>query len=262
MAADESSGRVALPVGTGAGRVSIAPDGSLSQPALEAAEATNSEHPTLHRQPIDKRRSDSDHPPPPSTLKPTQLRLISIFSMMLFGAVLIAGILRSFVPKEDQVIVIERERSPVATEAGSAAVAPAAAEPTDEDSEKLTKVAAGEAAPARASSAVSPAANKQANAAPVEPDPVLLTSRFAHEQPRVQRCFTMQAQEADARADLTLEFQVSSAGQVERAELLSANAASAGLGSCLVEVAKSTRFPRLTHGVTFRIPIQARVAQP
>jgi hypothetical protein len=106
------------------------------------------------------------------------------------------------------------------------------------------------------------AASKSSVSAPVDPDPAMLTSRFAHEQSRVQRCFATQAQESDAQAALTVEFQVSSSGVVERAVLLPAQVAITPLGACLLEVAKGTRFPRLTRSVSFRIPIQARVTQP
>jgi outer membrane biosynthesis protein TonB len=199
--------------------------------------------------------------------------MVSLISMVLFGAFLVAGMLRSWTHKEDQVIVIEREPNQVAAIAGApantAAAAPASADDNDEDEAQPEPPAKGAgvvedvpgAAPTRQKeSATAAKPQPPANAAPVEPDPALLTKRFAQEQSRVQRCFATEAQQSDAQAELTLEFQVSSAGVVERAELL--HPASAALGSCLLDVAKSTRFPRLTRAVTFRIPIQTRVAQP
>jgi len=188
----------------------------------------------------------------PSGLKPTQLRAVAVLSMTLFGALLVAGILRSLERKEDRVIVIERETSPEPT----AAAEPPEAEPAVAVSgDTLTNRAAkpaGTAAPAI----------KSAPAGPIEPEPAALTSRFAREQPRVQRCFATHANAESSLGELTIEFHVASSGTVDKTILLPAQLASSALGTCLLEVAKSTRFPRLTRSVTFRIPIQARVAQP
>lgn len=187
--------------------------------------------------------------------RPSQLRLVSLLSMILFGAFLVAGMLRAFTRKEDQVIVIEREPNQVAARAGRAAEEP---EEQAQDDEENADVLADSpaAAPAKPSSAK---AQPQASSAPVDPDPALLTKRFAQEQSRVQRCFATEAQQGDTDAELTLEFRVSSAGVVERAEL--PGTVSAALRTCLLDVAKGTRFPRLTRAVTFRIPIQTRVTQ-
>jgi hypothetical protein len=271
-AAEVSSGRVALPIGTGASRVSIASNGRISQfpDALPSAEAIGSEHPTLHKL---ERRSDSDQPPPPSMLKPSQLRLLTILSMMLFGAFLIAGILRSLSPKQDQVIVIEREPNHVVgvTGAGAANVAPAEqaealAEPPEDkappakpESQARSRAAADGAPSAGLAQKISA---ESSVARPVEPDPKLLTWHFALEEGRVQGCFAAHAYASDAQAELSVEFQVSSEGKVERAELLPANAVSPDLRSCVLHVAKTTHFPRLTRAVTFRIPIQTRVKKP
>lgn len=240
-----------------AGRVSIAPDGQAS------LAPGSSGQPTM-------RRVEQQSPTTQAPLRPSQLRMVSLISMVLFGAFLVAGMIRSFTHKEDQVIVIEREsnREPnqVAGLAGTAAnTAQQAEELDDEEEPELPAKAAAltqepaASPPARQKEAAAAKSAPPVNAAPVEPDAALLTNRFAQEQSRVQRCFATEAQQSDAQAELTLEFQVSSAGVVERAELL--HPASAALGSCLLDVAKSTRFPRLTRGVTFRIPIQARMAQ-
>ena len=206
-----------------------------------------SEQPTL-------RRVDPGVTMPTPVMRPSQLRLISLLSMILFGAFLVAGMLRSFTRKEDQVIVIEREPNQAQAPAGTPALAAAAPEEAETEDETDAPVEAHRA-PAKPNGS-KPA--QHTNAGPVEPDPALLTNRFAQEQPRVQRCFATEAQQRDTLAELTLEFQVSSAGVVERAELPAT--VSAALRSCLLDVAKSTRFPRLTRAVTFRIPIEARVA--
>ena len=255
-AAADAAGSFQLAPLAASARVSVAPDGA-------AALGGGSDQPTM-------RRVERKTPATPSALRPSQLRMVSLISMVLFGAFLVAGMLRSWTHKEDQVIVIEREPNQVAGLAGTPANTAAAAEDDEEEAEpELPAKGAAvvedvpAAAPARQrenkESSAAAKAQPAANAAPVEPDPAFLTKRFAQEQSRVQRCFATEAQQSDAQAELTLEFQVSSAGVVERAELL--HPASAALGSCLLDVAKSTRFPRLTRAVTFRIPIQARVTQ-
>jgi serine/threonine-protein kinase len=223
--------------------ISLPPEGRESFPG-------SSDQPTL-------RRVDPGPTVPTPVLRPSQLRLVSLLSMIVFGAFLVAGILRAFTSKEDQVIVIEREPNQVAAPAGTPASAAALAEEAEAEDAPMDGVAeAHVAAPAKPSASRQA---QQASAGPVEPDPALLTKRFAQEQPRVQRCFATEARQGDAQAELTLEFQVNTFGVVERAELPAS--VSAALRSCVLDVAKSTRFPRLTKAVTFRIPIQARVTQ-
>lgn len=208
--------------------------------------------PHVSEQPTVRRVEPAVTAPTP-VLRPTHLRLISLVSLILFGAFLVAGLMRSFSRKEDQVIVIEREPNQVLAPAGMPAL-PEAEPELPELEAKLDPTDPAAVEPAKPGGG-----RPQAQSAgPVEPDPALLTRRFAQEQARVQRCFATQAQHSDTQAELTLEFQVSSAGVVERAELPAA--VSSALRSCLLDVAKSTRFPRLTKAVTFRIPIQARVA--
>lgn len=232
-----------------AGRVSLA-DAHASLPP-EAGDR-NSDQPTIRR--ADRRSSPS--------LRPTTLRLIALVSMALFGSILVAGILRSLEHKQDQVIVIEREPGPAPSaprsglasgaSVGAAAETNAPSKPVqDVEGDKPAITGSRESARARA-----------AHAEPVEPEPGVFTDRFAHQQARVQRCFASHARPSDAQGELTVEFRVTSSGTVERAVLLPARVASTPLGSCLLDVAKGTRFPRLTRAVTFRIPIQARVKQP
>ncbi|HTU57729.1 MAG TPA: protein kinase, partial [Polyangiales bacterium] len=241
-AAAVPSGSLQLAPLTASPGISLPPEGRESFPP-------SSDQPTM-------RRVDPGPTVPTPVMRPTHLRLVSLLSMVLFGAFLVAGMLRSFTRKEDQVIVIERESNQATAPAGSPAIAAAVA---DEEAPTDTVAEAQAAAPVKPNGGKPAQQTSVASAGPVEPDPALLTKRFAQEQSRVQRCFTTEAQQSDTQAELTLEFQVSTAGVVERAELPAS--VSAALRSCLLDVAKSTRFPRLTKAVTFRIPIQARVTQ-
>jgi serine/threonine-protein kinase len=198
----------------------------------------------------------------------SQLRWVALASMVLFGSLLMAGILRSLEHKEDRVIVIEREAnasdtsgpkpvadmSPLASAGGPGSVR--GHDPSAADSNGAPPTAAAESRPAQ------PTASVRGSNTALGPEPLLLTSSFAHEQPRVQRCFTAHADSSQSLAEITIGFHVSPAGEVEQADVKPSRVASSALGGCLLDIAKSTRFPRLTHAVTFRIPIQTRVASP
>jgi len=162
------------------------------------------------------------------------LRWVAVACLLLLSSVPVAGILHWLDRRDDRVIVIERE-----------AHAPAEAGPN-------SKI------PGRDAIAVEPAAKARVSAA-VEPEPELLTSTFAREQGRIQDCFAAHAP-GDASPPLfTLSFRVMASGEVEQAALKPGHVASSPLGLCLLQLAKSTRFPLLTHAVTFQIPIRARV---
>jgi len=185
----------------------------------------------------------------PSTIpSPMRVRWMLAGSLMLFGALLVASVVRWLEPKPaDRVIVIEREPN--------ADVEPMT--PTES-----SPVSAKSNAPHVSINPTKPSSTKSAPAPALNPEAGMLTSNFARQQSRIQRCFGTHARAADSQSEIMIEFRVDSAGNVEKAELVPAKLASGALGSCLISVAKSTHFPRLTHGVTFRIPIQARVTEP
>jgi serine/threonine protein kinase len=217
----------------------------------------------------------------------TLLRWVSVLSMVLFGALAVAGILRSLEHKEDQVIVIERETNAPTDNLVEPSAAPAhrpalaardnllrdaevhesnGTEGSGSEGNTYTRAAerdtAARAAGAAGAKAARSSAPKPNTPVPVGPEPLLLTSTFAREQPRVQRCFAAHADNSDSLAEITLGFHVGLGGTVETVDMTPARLASSALGTCLLDIAKNTRFPRLTHSVTFRIPIQARVAMP
>jgi serine/threonine-protein kinase len=177
---------------------------------------------------------------------PGRMRLVIAASLTLIGAMVVAGVVRMVEPKEARVIVIEREPTSPSDDT------PPARQPAQPNSPQpsATTLPNGKAPPARSTPA-------HVNA----PEPALLTSSFAHEQPRIQRCFAAHGQQEASAGEITVEFSVDASGEVETAQLSPPSAAAGPLGACLVGVAKTTRFPRLTRAVTFRIPIQARVTE-
>ena len=176
---------------------------------------------------------------------PMRVRWMLAGSLTLFGVAIVASVLRLVEPKPDRVIVIEREANAPADESPG----PQASDSDPPEAPTAIKPATPTA------TAKAPSAKP---AAAVDPESAVLTSTFAREQPRVQRCFTSHAQSGDSSNEIVVEFHVASSGSVAKAVLAPAKLGGSALGNCLISVAKSTRFPRLTRGVTFRIPIQAR----
>jgi serine/threonine-protein kinase len=179
--------------------------------------------------------------------------VLVLSALLLAAGAAAAGVLLGRVNHRvggDRVVVIERQPNAPAQPAPAAAIA--VAEPE---------------APSNAERAPEPATSASGNlahsAAPIEaalaPDPKLLTRVFARQQARVQLCFSTHGDQLDTRPELSIEFHVSASGAVEQAELTPVTIAKTELGACLSRVARSTRFPKLTEGVAFRIPVTARL---
>ncbi len=86
-----------------------------------------------------------------------------------------------------------------------------------------------------------------------------LTRAFGKQKARVQACFEQHAGNADGTTDLAVRFHVESDGRVVSAELIPASLAATPLGTCLLVIARSTRFGPLDKPMTFRVPLHARV---
>jgi serine/threonine-protein kinase len=228
--------------------------------AADSGELDPNDLPTLRRGQI-----QSSNPP---GVIAQRMRLVAAASATIVGALMVSVVVRWLQPKES-VIVIEREPSAfvdsVNRQPASQAVAANGGQVIEDESNTSAEHTAGvtRSQPTASDKDKDKARStgKSPGAQPVSPEPALLTSIFAREQARIQRCFTLHAEASDSQGPITVEFRVDAAGTVESAQLLPPSAASAALGSCLLDVARATHFPRLTHVVTFRIPIQARVAQ-
>jgi serine/threonine-protein kinase len=83
-----------------------------------------------------------------------------------------------------------------------------------------------------------------------------LTSAFQKQRGRVESCFRQNP--SDATPQLTLRFQLDANGTVRTAELSPSAVAASPLGSCILGVARGTRFPPSNAPVSFTIPITAR----
>lgn len=93
-------------------------------------------------------------------------------------------------------------------------------------------------------------------AAPREPTSEYLTQVFSRRQNQIQACFA-HAKPEQTNLTLQVAFQVDASGKVTTATV--SPGGGTPLGSCLSNVARSTRFGVLTRGTSFRIPVRATV---
>lgn len=105
----------------------------------------------------------------------------------------------------------------------------------------------------------SPRASKSSSVStsgPHEPTSQYLTQVFARRQGQIQSCFA-HAKPEQTNLTLQVAFQVDAAGKVTDAAV--SPGGGTALGSCLLGVARSTRFGALTRSASFRIPVRASV---
>jgi serine/threonine protein kinase len=111
--------------------------------------------------------------------------------------------------------------------------------------------AASEASEASEASAASEA-SERSNSTPRQ-----LTIYVMRRREAVERCFDAHAKQLAGRPQLELRFQLETTGKVQRVDLFPEALADTGLGRCLLEVARGTRFPPQAEVVAFRVPITA-----
>ncbi|MBA3397922.1 MAG: serine/threonine protein kinase [Deltaproteobacteria bacterium] len=87
-----------------------------------------------------------------------------------------------------------------------------------------------------------------------ELDGAQLERMFARQRPQLASCFRAHPGESRDQ-QLSMRFQINTAGKVVSAEVLPATVASTALGTCLANVARATAFGPQPRGATFRIPI-------
>ena len=75
-----------------------------------------------------------------------------------------------------------------------------------------------------------------------------------------QNCFASRLEEAEKYPEAILHFSVGGKGGAPEVNVEPQALAITGLGVCLKEAAGKVRFPELGEGVSFRVPVRARVA--
>jgi serine/threonine-protein kinase len=89
--------------------------------------------------------------------------------------------------------------------------------------------------------------------------PVAALSRaFARNQARISRCFESGAVDVSGVPQISVRFEIDAAGAVTAATLEPPALGGTALGTCILDVARATRFPPQPEPVAFRIPITAR----
>jgi eukaryotic-like serine/threonine-protein kinase len=155
----------------------------------------------------------------------------------------------------EQLVVIQRE-SANTTVATTRAAAQAPSPPTEPAQAPAT------ASPRAAEPEVPEAAGVTSAAKPAHtaavPDPKALSQIFGRKQARVESCFHKHAAASAGPAGpppLSIHFRVNDTGEVAEASISPDDMAATALGGCLLDVARTTHFGALQHGVAFRIPI-------
>lgn len=93
---------------------------------------------------------------------------------------------------------------------------------------------------------------------PKEPTSQYLTQVFSRRQSQIQACFA-KAKPEQTSVVLQIAFQVDASGKVTSANVSPSALANTPLGTCLLNIARSTRFGALTQSASFRIPVRASV---
>jgi eukaryotic-like serine/threonine-protein kinase len=95
---------------------------------------------------------------------------------------------------------------------------------------------------------------------PPRPDAATLTREFRRHQPRVESCIHRHVEQIDRHPQISVRFEVNAKGKVTSAELTPPALTDTPLGACILGVARSVQFSRLSKPVVFSIPITARRA--
>jgi serine/threonine protein kinase len=90
------------------------------------------------------------------------------------------------------------------------------------------------------------------------PDASTLTREFRRHQARVEKCIQEHPDQMDRYPQISVRFEVNSAGKVTAAELTPPALAGKPLGVCILGVARAVQFSPLSKAVAFSIPISAR----
>jgi eukaryotic-like serine/threonine-protein kinase len=174
-------------------------------------------------------------------------------ALVLLSGAAIALMTRTQAPPRSQYVVIEK--SPAASPPPAAPPPPSIALVASPSPERPPGARA-EAQPAAPTRVTAPSAKSSAQ----RPDASTLTREFRRHQPRVERCIQEHPDQIDRYPQISVRFEVNSAGKVTAAELTPPTLAGKPLGACILGVARAVQFSPLSKPVAFSIPITARRA--
>jgi TonB family protein len=137
--------------------------------------------------------------------------------------------------------------------------------------EPAPSVAASPAPPVAASSEPTETPSKEAKAPAATPGRAearaadgrgtTLARAFQRQEGKIQSCFQRHAGESQREPNIAVRFQIDASGAVQNAVVTPSSVAGTPLGQCLVTVARSTHFGPQPEGISFSIPIAARVVR-
>ena len=218
---------------TETGEVAAAPAG----PSLTAPVGPAASQPAVATVPV----------APPSATKSTPLIVFAAGGLVLaMGGVSYAWLARAPAPPKERFLLIEKQIEPEAPGSVGPSWSGAALQPPPD-------------VPAAApSSSATPPAAKLAARPVLDASGNSITAAFQRQRGRVEACFRAEPAAAAAQPQLTIRFQIEASGAVRSADLVPASLAGSALGSCILGVARGTRFPAGDAPVSFTIPITAR----
>lgn len=185
-------------------------------------------------------------PAPPPARRRHTLGLVAGFSVALGLGGAAFGLLRGQAnAPAPRFLLIEKQ-----TEADAAASPTSAAAVSAPSSTEPPSLPGGAGGSGPRGSKPAPSEGKGASNA-VQP----LTAAFQRQRGKIEACFL--ANPGDGAEQLTLQFQIDAAGGVRGVALQPSALSSSPLGSCVLNVARSTPFPAGTAPISFSIPITA-----
>ncbi|HEX2872493.1 MAG TPA: protein kinase [Polyangiaceae bacterium] len=163
--------------------------------------------------------------------------------LLALAGVSYAWLAQRAAPPKERFLLIEKQADPEPSPAAQASASGSVAAP----------VTAPSAEPSRSAMPAAKAPRPTADVAGSS-----LTAAFQRQRGRIEACFRAQPTVAAEQPQLTIRFQVEASGAVRSADLVPASLAGSALGSCILGVARATRFPAGEAPVSFTIPITAR----
>jgi serine/threonine-protein kinase len=109
--------------------------------------------------------------------------------------------------------------------------------------------------------AASPDPNEPRKNKPSTPDASALTRALRKQRPRLEACFIKHSVALEGHATTQLAFDLATDGTLTHVEVSPTLLAQTELGQCLLNVARSTRFPPQPRAVSFTIPLTASTSR-
>jgi serine/threonine protein kinase len=207
---------------------------------------------TSSMNPVPFEHDPSTLPPAPPASKRGPVVVVALAASIGALVALFAWSLLAPAPAvREQLVVIQRESA--ATTVATAHLEAKAAAHVEAPPDPQPTAAAN--APVAESAAKEPSVKPPHETPAAVPDPKALSRVFGRRQAHVESCFHKYAVGVPALPQISLHFRVDAAGDVAEAVVSPPEVAPTELGRCLLDIARSTHFGALQHGVSFHIPI-------